>query len=105
MLRKANAEGRATPLADGRSALDLNVKPFDDLIWVIDAFQSMNAQRSRGVEGPEPLGLMSVLAWCDLHKLPEDDSRVMFVALISAMDAALLRSIAGRQTPSGNARS
>ena len=84
IAQKRAALGLSTPMWDERPAI------FSDIAWIWEAFQDLCKTRSTGW-GVSPIVYTEILAWSDLHGVPQD-VRVRFTRWIKALDAIWLKS-------------
>ncbi len=82
-LRRKAAAGNGQAQAE----LDALVEPRSTFIW--EAFHFLSAGRSVGFAGYEPISTAEMLAYCDMHRVPQVTRQRMLIC-IRAMDRAFL---------------
>lgn len=82
MLLRRAAKGKRTP------ALERRPKLFDDLQPAWRAYAQLHHQRAiDGFGGPQPLAVVNIKAWLDLHEYSGDDA-IDMLDLLLEMDAS-----------------
>lgn len=61
--------------------------------WVYQAFQSLTQSRQIGMNGPQPISVSEINAYCQLKRIQDLDERQRFTELVKAMDRTYLESV------------